>query len=272
MNNLSKFEMPKNINDGRLDSYIEIIDSIRSGRGIELSFKKTKEITPAGYAILFILLDVACEQKVSFKVSDFKKIFDLHPILLSTSELSGPLTGFYSIEKLNIQNSNFLIYGKSTSIAPEFIERINQKFGNKLSEDRLWDVTLIINELMQNTVDHSTSERYFLYAGISGKNFEFGILDMGVTIPAKLETKYFFENDKKYLEEVFSKGFGTRRDRSGGMGLYYLFENIKDLKGRLVILSRNAQVRLNFGTRNYKSSDLKKRLSGTWCMANIPLE
>ena len=136
----------------------------------------------------------------------------------------------------------------------------------------MWDVTLIMNELMQNTVDHSTAERYYLYAGISDKNFEFGILDMGVTIPAKLETKYSLVNDKEYLTEVFQKGFGTRRDRPGGMGLYYLFENIKYLKGRLVILSRNAQVRLNFATRNYKSSDLKRRLSGTWCMANFPLE
>jgi anti-sigma regulatory factor (Ser/Thr protein kinase) len=264
--------MPKNMDDGRLDGYIEIISTIRAGRGVELSFKKTKEITPAGYALLFILLDVACEQKVIFKVVDFKKTHNLHSIILRASELNKSLNGFYNINQLNIQTADFIVYGKSSSIAPEFIENINQKFGRKLSEDLLWDVSLIVNELMQNTVDHSTAERYYLYAGISEKNFEFGILDMGVTIPAKLETKYSLANDKKYLSQVFTKGFGTRRDRPGGMGLYYLFENIKDLKGRLVILSRDAQVRLNFATRNYKSSDLKKRLSGTWCMANFPLE
>lgn len=272
MNNISKFLMPINMNDGRLDGFIEIISAIRAGKGVELSFKKTKKITPAGYALLFILLDVACEQKVIFKVVDFKKAHNLHSIILSASDLNKSLNGFYNINQLNIHTSDFIVYGKSSSIAPEFIEKINEKFKNKLSEDRLWDVSLIINELMQNTVDHSTAERYYLYAGISDKNFEFGILDMGVTIPAKLETKYSLANDKEYLDKVFIKGFGTRRDRPGGMGLYYLFENIKDLKGRLVILSRNAQVRLNFATRNYKSTDLKKRLSGTWCMANFPLE
>jgi anti-sigma regulatory factor (Ser/Thr protein kinase) len=260
------------MDDGRLDGYIEIISAIRAGKGVELSFKKTKKITPAGYALLFILLDVACEQKVSFKVVDFKKSHNLHSVIMNASELNKSLNGFYNINQLNTQSSDFIVYGKSSSIAPEFIEKINQKFEKKLSEDLLWDVTLIINELMQNTVDHSTAERYYLYAGINDKNFEFGILDMGVTIPAKLETKYSLIDDKKYLSEAFTKGFGTRRDRPGGMGLFYLFENIKDLKGRLVILSRNAQVRLNFGTRNYKSSDLKKRLSGTWCMANFPLE
>ncbi len=272
MNNISKFAMPQTMDDGRLDSYIEIIDSIRSGVGVELSFKKTQEITPAGYAILFVIFDIASEQKVIFKLVDVKKKHNLHPVMLEVSNSNKALGGFYDINKLNIQALDFLVYGKSSSIAPDFIEKLNQKFEKKLHEDRLWDVTLIINELMQNAVDHSTSERYYLYAGITGKNFEFGILDMGVSIPAKLETKYLFENDRKYLEEVFTKGFGTRRDRPGGMGLYYLYENIKDSKGRLAILSRNSQVRLNFGTRNYKSSDLKKKLSGTWCMANIPLE
>lgn len=272
MNIESTIEMPKFIDDGRLDSLLDIIRNIKTGHDLTLSFDKTENITPAGHAILFTLLEVASEQKIKLKIQKVKKNLKLHPVFLGLQNASTALKGFYKIETLKIQEDNFLVYGKSSGIAPEFISQLEEKFKDKLSEDVLWNISLIINELMQNTVDHSTAERYFIYAGVNNDHFEFGILDMGVTIPAKLETKYQCSSDEEYLEKVFEKGIGTRRDRAGGLGLYYLFENIKDLKGRLVVLSRNAQVRKNFGTRNYKTSKLKYKLSGTWCMASIPLE
>lgn len=272
MNIKSIFEMPQDLTDGRLDSILEIIDCIKKGIDIELSFIKTKFISAAGHAILFSIFDIACEQRITLSLTHINKELNFHKELLQISKQQQPLRSFIDIEKLTIKSQDIIVYGKVSSIAPEFILAIEQKFSKILTEDVLWDITLIFNELMQNTVDHSTSERYFLYAGKNEKTFEFGILDMGVSIPAKLETKYICLNDQEYLKKVFIKGIGTRRNRTGGMGLYYLFENIKDAKGRLVILSRNAQVRLNFGTRNYKSSPLKKPLIGTWCMASIPLE
>ena len=272
MNIQSTVELPKFIDDGRLDSLLEIITNIREGHDLTLSFEKTEKITPAGYAILFALLDVASEQKINLKIQKIKKELKIHSAFLAFQNKSIQLKGFLKIEELRMIENDFLIYGKSSAISPEFILLLNEKFKTVLSEDVLWDINLVINELMQNSVDHSTAERYFIYAGISEKHFEFGILDMGVTIPAKLETKYQCNSDEEYLEKVFEKGVGTRRDRAGGLGLYYLFENIKDLKGRLVVLSRNAQVRKNFGTRNYKTSKLKYKLTGTWCMASIPVE
>lgn len=272
MNIQSNFEMPAIINDGRVDTFLDILSAIKQGHSLELSFEKTKKVTPAGHALLFILLDAASEQKIFLKISNLSESLNIHPTLLQASSLNEKIKGFFDIKILNIQKNNLIVYGKSSSVAPEFIGMLESKFKNLLGEDLLWDVQLTFNELMQNAVDHSTAERYFLYAGLSGKNFEFGILDMGVTIPAKLEIKYQCVNDCEYLKKVFEEGIGTRRDRAGGLGLYYLFENIKKLKGRLVILSRDAQVRNNFGTRNYKASKLKKRLAGTWCMANIPLE
>lgn len=267
MNNRCIVYMPKNIDDGRLDGILEIISLIKEGNDVELSFEKTQEITAAGHAILFIILDVACEQKIKLKFTNLKAELQIHNKLVEASQLNQPLLGFYRIEDLNIRSLNLLVYGKSASIAPEFVQMIDRTFKGILNEDRLWDVALIFNVLMQNT-----AEPYFLYGGVTRKNFEFGILDMGVSIPAKLETKYLCSNDEEYLEKAFHQGVGTRRNRSGGMGLYYLFENVKDAKGRLVVLSRNAQLRKNFGTRNYLSSPLKKKLIGAWCMANIPLE
>lgn len=272
MNIYRTFEMPKSISDGRMDLILEVMDTIRNGVSIDLSFEKTEEITAAGYAILFVIFEAVCEQKVAIKISHSRDRHKIPQQLLRASELEEPQRGFYDINKLQIERHNLIVYGKSSSIAPEFITKLESKFEKVLGEDRMWDVILIFNELMQNTVDHSTAERYFLYAGFTTNKFEFGILDLGVSIPAKLETKYRCSCDEEYLEKALVQGVGTRRSRQGGMGLYFLFENVKDAKGRLVILSRNAQIRKNFGTRNYKSSKLKKRLDGTWCMASIPLE
>ena len=272
MNIKSKFEMPKFLDSGRLDLIVEIMNTIKSSNEITLSFVKTEKVSPVGHAILFSMLDSVCEQKVKLRLKDYQKMkLSLHPELIGVSTLKQVPYGFIDIKKLKIETKNLLVYGKSSSIAPEFIQRFSEKFEPLLGEDCTWDITLIFNELLQNAVDHSTSERYFLYAGVYDNNFEFGILDLGVSIPAKLETKYSFINDEEYLKAVFKQGVGTRRNREGGMGLYYLFENIKDAKGRLVILSRNAQIRYNFGTRNYKAYPLKYKLTGTWCIGSIPL-
>jgi hypothetical protein len=268
MNIKSRFLLPKKIDDGRLDLLLEIIASIKISKQLSISFEKTTSISPAGYAILFAIFDAACEQKISIDIQNLTKN-QLPPILQEHSKKK--INGFIPIENASYENSQMIIYGKSASIAPEFIQKIENKFQNVLNEDRLWDVTLIFNELMQNTVDHSTAERYFLYAGINNKNFEFGLLDLGVSIPAKLETKYICQNDEEYLEHALLQGVGTRRNRTGGLGLYYLFENIKQAHGRLKIISRDAQIIKNFSTRNYLSSKLKHKLSGTWCMASIPV-
>lgn len=270
MNNKSIYEMPKILDDGRLDTIIEILENIRLKKNIELSFKNTVAISPAGHAIISTIFDVACEHNIEIKLLDIKHHINKNIIQYSQNEK--PLKGFKEISQLGLDDKNQIIYGKVSSIAPEFIQKLNQKFSNTLSEDDLFDVSLILNELMQNAVDHSTAERYFLYAGVFNNKFEFGVLDVGVSIPSKLETKYVCKNDKEYLEKSLIKGIGTRRNRTGGMGLYYLFENIKKAKGRLVLISRDAQARLNFSTRNYLYKDLKKSLYGTWCMASFPME
>lgn len=126
---------------------------------------------------------------------------------------------------------------------------------------------------MQNTVDHSTSERYFIYAGINEieNSFEFGVIDRGIGIPTKLETKYLETSDENYLKKALEFGIGTRRNRKGGMGLYYLFEILKEEKGKMVIISRNGQLRRYFNSRNIKSGSINRTLYGTWCMATISI-
>ena len=92
---------------------------------------------------------------------------------------------------------------------------------------------------------------------------------MGVSIPAKMEQKYEAKNDVEFLQKSLKLHVGTRRTRTGGLGLHHMFEIIKKQKGRLVIISRDAQMRIYFQRGQTKTNQLKHKLYGTWCMARL---
>ena len=130
----------------------------------------------------------------------------------------------------------------------------------------LFSIQLVFNELIQNAVDHSTSERYYVYFGIVDDEVHFGILDMGVTLPAKMEQKYDAKDDIEFLELSLKEGVTTRRLRTGGLGLFHTFEMIKNLEGKFVFISREGQIRRYFSQRKIRHLKLKHVLHGTWVM------
>lgn len=165
-----------------------------------------------------------------------------------------------------------ILRGNREHLNIQFLEHVQEVFSGRISKDLFFACKLVTNELMQNSVDHSTSERYYLYAGVWKNEFHAGVLDMGATIPAKLEQKYACSNDVEYLEVALKYGTGTRRQRPGGFGLYYFSDFLKENNGKLTILSRRAQVRRYFKTRRSQKNLLKYPLAGTWCFARFPLE
>lgn len=265
-------EIPKSLTDERLDLMLLKLDEISQNKGciVNFSLEKNEEISCAGYAVLMVLLDAVSEHKHKAKTSHVNVD---KPIHLKLEDLASKSTdGFMMMDDMNYIANDEIIIGKVSSIAPEFIQMLEHKFLKILGEENLWSIKLIANELMQNTVDHSTSERYFVYAGVMGDDFGIGVLDRGVSIPSKLESKYFENLDQEYLEKSLEIHIGTRRNRAGGIGLYYLFENIKKVGGKLVLISRNGQIRRHFSSRNVVKGKTKVPLRGTWCMARIPLE
>jgi hypothetical protein len=262
----------KEITDGRIDGVIDHFDYIahHSNSQLILNFENVQNIDACGYAILCCLSDVLCEQRIQSKldslVGPIEKEF-LENILIHKAK-----TGFLPIREMQIETSEILVKGVELAIDPSFTDLLDHKFQNILSEDKLWHVRLILHELMQNSLDHSTSERYFMYAGVAGNHFQFGVLDMGVSIPAKLEGKYQCDSDIEYIEKSLEYEIGTRRSRHGGLGLNHMFNILKGQKGRLVLLSRYGQLRRYFKSRKQDKKQLKIPLRGTWCMARIPID
>lgn len=267
-------KLPISIGDGRVDVFLKWLSLAKAcangAKEFVLDWSKVASISPAGFAILACLFDTFVEQEnrvVNIRVPKrFKDLPVVHNLRHVKKYSALPPPALHNFESLTM-----LLRGETNAIDPAFIERIGEVFSAQLGEDLLYSCTLILNELMQNCVDHSTSERYYIYAGPWHSEFHVGLLDMGATVPAKLEQKYSCENDLKYLELALKKGTSTRRIRTGGFGLYYFFELLKGSGGKLTMISRGAQVRRYFRTRKSQKNILRYPLSGTWCFARFPL-
>ncbi len=142
----------------------------------------------------------------------------------------------------------------------------------RADEDLAFSCRLMLNELMQNSLDHSSSERYYLYGGVWENEFHLGALDMGITLPGRLEGKYTCASDVEHLKLALKPGITTRRLRPGGLGLSHVFELLKNAEGRLTIVSRRAQLRRYFKRRVTAAGALKYPLPGTWCFGRFPLQ
>ena len=271
---MGRILLPQTIGDGRIDIFFKLLQLSKDRskeNQIYLDWQRTFQITPAGQAILAVLFDTFLEQRTKLKNINISKKFLGFPVVRNLMR-SGQCKELPKPEIHNFETTEMILKGGTTSIDLSFTERLREKFGNMLSKDLLFAATLTINELMQNSVDHSTAERYYLYAGLWEREFHIGLLDMGITIPAKLTQKYACEDDLAFLELALQKGSSTRRIRTGGFGLYYFFEFLKESLGKLTIVSRNAQIRRYFKTRKSQKNILKYPLHGTWCFARFPLE
>jgi hypothetical protein len=265
------FEMPCDFGDGRLDTLLSLFSSLKQG-GADIpptvSWKKTKSISPAGSAILAALADTTIEQKQRIKLINLTQTIKaqstiLH--LLKTQQNKLPPADSYSTF-----NEQICLLCSPPVIQPIFMQRLEEQHSKHLSDELAFSCRLVINELMQNTISHSSGDRYYMYAGPWQSEYHVGVLDMGVTIPAKLEQKYQADSDVGFLELALQKGITTRRERSGGLGLNHTFELLKNSKGRLTIISRKGQLRRYFASKTVHRRSLPSPLYGTWCMVRFP--
>ncbi|HLG20068.1 MAG TPA: ATP-binding protein [Bdellovibrionota bacterium] len=225
---------------------------------------------PAGHAILAALTDSIIATAAKIRVMHLSSALGRLPYfkLMKTSPRSRILP---PVSVYSIHTNTQIASAHDSGIDLIFTQNIEDAFSKLLGEDLSYDVRTVVNELMQNTVDHSGAERYYLYAGIWENDFHVGVLDMGFTIPARLERKYRIANDVESLELALRKGIGTRQTREGGLGLSYVRDIVKRNEGRLTILSRQAQFRKYFSTRRSQRSLLKRPVDGTWVFVRFPM-
>lgn len=266
----AKVIFPSIIGDGRIDSILKAVSLTKTADQIEFDFSRTTSISPAGLPILACIADSIIEQQKKPELTGISPALRKNKIIktfLAAVKLKTlPAPSFY-----NYQDKHLVMEGAGSYINIAFPNEIESKFNNIVDEEILDAARLIINELMVNCVDHSGAERYYLYCGIYQGELHTGVLDMGISIPAKLAQKYARTSDSDYLEMSLKKGISTRRQRPGGMGLYYMTELLKENEGRLTIISRGSAIRRYFKRRKTELGAVKHPLAGTWCFARLRL-
>lgn len=265
---MPSFQLPKIIEDSRIDIYLILLEAIKKHPKIALEFFRPTQISPAGHAILACLCDSIIEQRCAVLWSSKKTGAHSFISLIQSIQEKHNLLPDPSV--YDFESESCLFKGIKNGLDLSLIEKIEYKF--TLDDNLLFDCKLILNELMQNTISHSGAERYFMYAGKWKNEIHLGVLDMGISIPAKLRQKYVRENDLDYILLAMEEGSTTRRQRMGGFGLYYFHHFLKRNRAKLTLVSGEAQVRYYFHTRKSQKSYLKYPLRGSWCFARIPYQ
>ena len=202
---------------------------MRTSSEIEVDWQHVMTIEPAGKAIISILIDQAVEKNcLLLHINLTAHLRQQHPLLKNLYKKDG----LPESTQHNFRDKSSFIICCQGGIDLHYKEILINHFSQRLDEDTLFSIQLVINELIQNAVDHSTSERYYIYFGILERHIHLGVLDMGVTLPSKMEQKYNADNDIDFLEMSLIKGITTRRMRVGGLGLYHTLEMIKDVGGK----------------------------------------
>jgi hypothetical protein len=204
-------------------------------------YTKETEITPAGYALLELLFYEARVKRVSVEGIHFK-----------------PMTGA-------IHAKNYSLDWFDRSLKPLFFERFVELRSNTLTDDRQFELALLFNELTQNALDHAGSERFIVLLEDDGV----GVFDLGVSIPAKMEQSHPSKPDVNAIEFALEKGVTTRRERSGGFGLYYTLDQLRDWGGYLFVASRKGQLRRYLKSKKIDRKQLPEPMTGTliYCSA-----
>lgn len=271
MNKKVKILLPSKINDGRIDTILRLFSIIKESKNIILNWERVIEINAAGYAILAWFFDQIIEQKSKVVHINISKSFKTNPIIENLINIGNYKFAIQKPQIHEFYKENMILKSGETSFYSQFLDDIYLNTNIQLNQNLDFAARLITNELIQNTIDHSTSERYYLYAAIENNIFNIGLLDMGITIPAKLSQKYLCKSDIECIELAYIEGISTRRQRPGGLGLTHTFNYLKKFNGTLTLISRNAQVRRYFKNKKIVKSKLKHTLNGTWCFVKFPI-
>ncbi len=263
---METYTLPTTISFTRPEPLIKLL-SIEKPQFI-LDWSKVARIDMAGLAILCCMYDHWGERKIKVISANIPAQFENYPVIkkfMTPPHLVTP-------ELFDFQQSCKKLSGISNQIPMFFMEQLHSTCPIiKIKAELSFTCNLLLSELMQNSRDHSSGERYYAFFEVNGLNIYLGVLDMGVTVPAKLEQKYNFSNNIEAIEMALKEGITTRRQRAGGKGLFYLKEEIKACKGSLTFISRDAQIKMFTGAKTIQRRKLQTPLRGTWIFVTVPL-
>lgn len=217
----------------RIQWFLKAVDALSTGKNFE--FSPASKITPSGVALIELLREEARVRNIALSIK------------------KNPAPEF------PVHDKSYSLDWFEGGLKPLFLERFLEIHAKTISEDRAFELRLLFNELTQNALDHSGSEKFLVLL----EPHAIGVFDLGVSIPAKLEQKYIFQSDTEAIEMAMKEGVTTRRLRSGGLGLHYTLDLLKKEKGTLLIASRRGQLRRYIKSKKITRLELDPKMPGT---------
>jgi len=132
--------IPKLMTDERVDYLIDLFDSIKNSNKIILSFERNVVISAAGMALFCNFIDSLCESKCEIEITNIDNKNTQHIRIVKLVEDVKSTSHFLAEDKYQFENESSINWFKVSSIAPEFIEKMNRKFYKILDEDKIWTV------------------------------------------------------------------------------------------------------------------------------------
>jgi hypothetical protein len=152
---------------------------------------------------------------------------------------------------------------------PLIIEDITEMLDYHLNISRglKWVLHMSLSETMQNVVDHSGVDDYYVCATYFRRRREIRlcIADLGRGIPSSLrngETRIPFSNDYEAIRLATDIGISCR-SRRDGLGLNHIREFLAVNKGQMCIISENGKVFWKFDQGKILRQKMAQPFSGT---------
>lgn len=263
MKNEKEYHLTKIINEASTESVMRIIDGIFKGETkLRLNWSETEEVGPSGISLLTLLFDYASERGVKIDSVFTARHLKLIPIVARLQNVREK--SLIEAKELSYENQEGQYYCLENEHPKTLSERQRDPFIQA-------DIQLLFRELTQNAIEHSSSERFYSYYAESDGQIHLGVLDLGVSIPAKLKNHFNLDDDLSYIEAALERGNTSRRLKEGGEGLYRVSQMVKRLQGRMAILSGEGQLRRYYAHRRIDRKLMKYRTPGTWIFITLPM-
>ncbi|EJD5653197.1 HAMP domain-containing histidine kinase [Staphylococcus pseudintermedius] len=244
----------------------------------EISFVK-----PSGLSILYNIVRWLVDNGnyIEFILPDLNnKNHKENPIrYLDDSKFFDKTIGYKVFDNSHLRETTLELTNISISQSNEwFLRTFNPWIAKHIGCDpnRLSNLEMLLQELINNTRDHSTKDFSYIYAQYypNKGEIEISIGDIGVGIPNNVKQKVpHLQYDWQRIAEAMNRGFTTKTNAHNmGEGLYILKKYIVDQKlGKVSIISGTGHYILSSSGREF-STVLNYNYPGTYISIVINIE
>ena len=267
------FNMPSTLNNNTesLEKLIDLNYNIKELKDDEIiiDFRNTKWIDSNIFAILGLIFNYSIQKnnKIKFRFTMNNNLFKMFDNI-----------GF--IKNKNYNENYYLGFREFTiEDTTEFEEYLDKSaknmFVKNIEEIYTRNFKKVLVECFSN-IKHTTSKTVIISGGVSKKykKVSVSICNLGRTILENYNCRYFqdkFDDDIKAIKWAIQARNTTKLDSVGGLGLYILYNFVKNSKGELWIISGRGYYYIDF--RKYAKIETyitNKKFDGTIITLKIP--